>query len=90
VRPGRRRRTVRDGDGDGGISTHDEVEAQTDHCLMHTAARVVVLADSSKVGNRAFTRIAPIAEVAALITDAAADPAELDRLRAAGVEVTTV
>jgi hypothetical protein len=25
-----------------------------------------------------------------LITDAAADPAELDRLRAAGVEVTTV
>jgi DeoR family transcriptional regulator, aga operon transcriptional repressor len=77
-------------DAGGGISTHDEVEAQTDHCLMRTAARVVVLADSSKVGNRAFTRIAPIAEVAALITDVAADPAELDRLRAAGVEVTTV
>jgi DeoR family transcriptional regulator, aga operon transcriptional repressor len=77
-------------DTTGGISTHDEVEAQTDHCLMRTAARVVVLADNSKVGRRAFTRIAPIDEIALLITDAAADPAELDRLRAAGVEVTTV
>ena len=74
----------------GGISTHDEVEAQTDHCLMRTAARVVVLADASKVGKRAFSRIADTAEIAVLITDAAADPAELDRIRAAGVEVTTV
>ncbi len=62
-------------DAAGGISTHDEVEAQTDHCLMRTAARVVVLADMSKVGNRAFTRIAPIEEVSMLITDSAADPA---------------
>jgi DeoR family transcriptional regulator of aga operon len=74
----------------GGISTHDEVEAQTDHCLMRTAARVVVLADASKVGKRAFSRIAEITEIATLITDAAADPGELDRLRAAGIDVTTV
>ncbi|MCW2919324.1 MAG: alkaline phosphatase [Actinomycetia bacterium] len=74
----------------GGISTHDEVEAQTDHCLMRTAARVVVLADGSKVGKRAFSRIAVIDEVAMLITDAGADPVELDRLRATGIEVTTV
>jgi DeoR family transcriptional regulator, aga operon transcriptional repressor len=77
-------------DATGGISTHDEVEAQTDHCLMQTAERVVVLADMSKVGNRAFTRIAPIEEVAMLITDSAASPADLDRLRTAGVEVITV
>jgi DeoR family transcriptional regulator of aga operon len=74
----------------GGISTHDEVEAQTDYCLMRTAARVVVLADGSKVGKRAFSRIAETAEIAMLITDSAADPAELDRLRTAGVEVTSV
>jgi DeoR family transcriptional regulator, aga operon transcriptional repressor len=77
-------------DATGGISTHDEVEAQTDHCLMQTASRVVVLADSSKVGNRAFTRIAPIEELAMLITDSAANTAELERLRAAGIEVITV
>jgi DeoR family transcriptional regulator of aga operon len=74
----------------GGISTHDEVEAQTDHCLMRTAAQVVVLTDGSKVGKRAFSRIAEINEIAMLITDSAADPAELDRLRAAGVQVTSV
>ncbi len=72
----------------GGISTHDEVEAQTDHCLIRTAKRVVVLADGSKVGVRAFSRIAPIGEVHDLITDGGGDPAELDRLRAAGVTVT--
>jgi DeoR family transcriptional regulator of aga operon len=72
----------------GGISTHDEVEAQTDHCLIQTARRVVVLADGSKVGTRAFSRIADLSEITHLITDATADPAELDRITAAGVTVT--
>jgi DeoR family transcriptional regulator of aga operon len=74
-------------DATGGISTHDEVEAQTDHCLIRTAKRVVVLADGSKVGVRAFSRIAPIGEVHHLITDDSGEKAELDRLRAAGVAV---
>jgi DeoR family transcriptional regulator of aga operon len=73
---------------DRGISTHDDVEAQTDHCLVRTADRVIVLADGSKVGKRAFSRIAGIDEIDTLITDGSADPAELDRLRIAGVEVT--
>lgn len=75
---------------DRGISTHDDVEAQTDHCLLRAADRVIVLADGSKVGRRAFSRIAGTDEVAMLITDGSADPAELERLRAAGVEVTVV
>jgi DeoR family transcriptional regulator, aga operon transcriptional repressor len=75
---------------DRGISTHDDVEAQTDHCLLRTAAQVIVLADGSKVGKRAFSRIAGTDEIDILITDGSADPAELDRLRAAGVEVITV
>jgi DeoR family transcriptional regulator of aga operon len=74
----------------GGISTHDEVEAQTDNCLMRTTGRVVVLTDGSKIGKRAFSRIAEISEVHTLITDTGADPAELDRLRATGVEIVTV
>lgn len=77
-------------DAASGISTHDETEAHTDHCLMATAGRVVVLADGSKVGKRTFSRIAPIAEVHTLITDIGADPGELARLRAADVEVITV
>jgi DeoR family transcriptional regulator of aga operon len=73
---------------DRGISTHDDVEAQTDHRLLRTADRVIVLADGSKVGRRAFSRIAGTDEVDVLITDGSADQAELDRLRVAGVEVT--
>ncbi|MEV5708513.1 DeoR/GlpR family DNA-binding transcription regulator [Actinoallomurus sp. NPDC052274] len=73
-----------------GISTHDDVEAQTDRSFLHTADRVVVLADGSKVGKRAFSRIAGIEEITMLVTDSGADPAELHRLRAAGVEVTIV
>jgi DeoR family transcriptional regulator of aga operon len=75
-------------DAEAGISTHDEIEARTDHCLMRATRRVVVLADGSKIGHRAFSRIAPIGEVDMLITDAGADRAELDRIQAAGVEVT--
>jgi len=76
-------------DAAGGISTHDEVEANTDHCLVETTRRVVVLADGSKVGKRAFSRIAGIAEVGTLITDGTADPAALELIRAAGVRVIT-
>ncbi len=71
----------------GGISTYDETEAQTDHCLMRTAGRVVVLADGSKVGKRAFSRISTISEVQVLITDPSADAGELEQLRGAGVQV---
>jgi DeoR family transcriptional regulator of aga operon len=73
-----------------GISTHDDVEAQTDRCFLRTADRVIALADGSKVGKRAFSRIAAIEEISMLVTDVGADPAELDRLRASGVDVTTV
>jgi DeoR family transcriptional regulator, aga operon transcriptional repressor len=77
-----------DGISAAGISTYDEVEAETDHALIRTADRVVVLADGSKVGKRAFSQIAGIGEVTDLITDKGADADELDRIRAAGVGVT--
>src|SRR6476660_4191441 len=35
-----------------GLTTHHEVEAQTNRALVHTAARAVVVADSSKLGRR--------------------------------------
>ncbi|MFD0687883.1 DeoR/GlpR family DNA-binding transcription regulator [Actinomadura fibrosa] len=75
-------------EAEAGISTHDEIEARTDHALMRATRRVVVLADGSKIGRRAFSRIAPIGEIDTLITDAGADRAELDRIQAAGVKVT--
>jgi DeoR family transcriptional regulator of aga operon len=70
-----------------GVTTHDETEARTNQAMVAKAQRTVVVADGSKVGRIALAQMATIGQVAMLITDSSADPDELDRLRAAGVEV---
>jgi DeoR family transcriptional regulator of aga operon len=70
-----------------GVTTHDETEARTNHAMVAKAQRTVVVADGSKVGRAALAKMADISEVDLFITDDSADPVELDRIRAAGVEV---
>ena len=43
-----------------GLTTHHEVEAQTNRALVRAAARVIVVADSSKIGRRGFAKIGDI------------------------------
>ena len=71
----------------GGVTTHDETEARTNNAMVTHAQRTVVVADGSKIGRLALAQVAEISSVHTLITDESADPAELDRIRAAGVEV---
>ncbi|NUT45263.1 MAG: DeoR/GlpR transcriptional regulator [Thermoactinospora sp.] len=52
-----------------GASAHHEGEASVNHQLVSRAAQVVVVADSSKVGRRAFARICALSDVDTLITD---------------------
>jgi DeoR/GlpR family transcriptional regulator of sugar metabolism len=73
-----------------GLSTPDVLAAAVDQRLADTAARIVVLADHTKVGVEAVTQTVPTRAIDLLITDARADAAELQRLRDAGVEVTVV
>jgi len=54
------------------------------------AHTVIVVADSSKVGQVAFARICELERVDELITDDAADPRVVSAIRDAGVEVTLV
>src|SRR5689334_15565700 len=75
---------------DQGFTTHHEVEAHTNHALIGRARRVVVVADSSKLGQVAFARICGLEDVDELITDGDADAAEVEAVRAAGLEVTLV
>jgi DeoR family transcriptional regulator of aga operon len=75
---------------DAGLTTYHEVEAHTNRRLIGRAARVVVVADGSKVGRRALARIAGLDDIDELITDGSADSSELSRLLDAGVVVTTV
>ena len=70
-----------------GVTTHDETEARTNHARVTKAQQTVVVADGSKVGRVALAQMAGLERVATLITDGSADPGELERIRAAGVEV---
>jgi DeoR family transcriptional regulator, aga operon transcriptional repressor len=72
-----------------GCTTHEEMEAQTDRAFLDRSRRVVVVADSSKLGRSAFARICDVSEIDDLITDEQADDDLLKELRAVGVAVTT-
>jgi DeoR/GlpR family transcriptional regulator of sugar metabolism len=77
-------------DAQAGCTTHHEVEAHTNGVMLRCARRVVVVADSSKIGKVAFARICEVGAVSELITDAAADPDAVSALTDCGVQVTLV
>ncbi|WP_049562374.1 DeoR/GlpR family DNA-binding transcription regulator [Nonomuraea sp. SBT364] len=70
-----------------GASAHHEGEAAVNHQLISRAAQVVVVADSSKIGKRAFSRICPIGQIDTLVTDAQLPDAVTTTLTEAGVKV---
>lgn len=74
----------------GGLTTHHEVEAETNRALIQRAKLVVVVADGSKLGRAAFAEICEIGMVHELITDSSADADEVGRVRDAGVTVSVV
>jgi DeoR family transcriptional regulator, aga operon transcriptional repressor len=77
-------------DAKAGCTTHQEVEAHTNGVMIARARRVIVVADSSKIGKVAFARICDVTSVSGLITD---HPEETDAVRAltdSGVSVKFV
>ncbi|MCX3062234.1 DeoR/GlpR family DNA-binding transcription regulator [Streptomyces beihaiensis] len=77
-------------DAEHGASAHDEAEAAINRLLCERAERVVVAADSSKLGHRAFARICGVGQLDVLVTDTAADAGDLARFEEAGVRVVAV
>jgi DeoR family transcriptional regulator of aga operon len=73
-----------------GISTHHEVEAQTNRAILMAAERVIVVTDATKIGRRAFARISEISAVSDVVTDHSAPPQALADLERAGVRVHQV
>lgn len=74
----------------GGLTTHDEVEAHTNHTMIARAQRVIAVADGSKVGRILLARLAGLDEIDVLVTDSHADAAEIGLIRAQGIEVHQV
>ena len=70
-----------------GASAHHEGEASVNNLLISRAAQVVVVADSSKIGKRAFSRICPIGRIDTLVTDSRLPDALADQLVDVGVKV---
>ncbi len=73
-----------------GLTTTNMLEASLNVAMIEAAQKVVVLADSSKFGRRGFSKICDLESVDRIITDSAAQPLYLERLRERGIEVTVV
>ena len=73
-----------------GFTTHHEVEAHTNRALVRSAARVIVVADSSKIGRRGFAKIGDIATASDIVTDDEAAPEDVEELRRLGPKVHLV
>ncbi len=74
-------------DAQEGATAHHEGEASINRLMTQRAGRVIVAADSSKAGLRAFARICAAAEIEALVTDSGIDPGQSESLTDAGVRV---
>jgi DeoR family transcriptional regulator, aga operon transcriptional repressor len=74
-------------DAVAGATAHHEGEASINRLMAQRASKVVIAADSSKVGRRAFARICTAREVNVLVTDAGIAPADAARLEEAGVDI---
>jgi DeoR/GlpR family transcriptional regulator of sugar metabolism len=64
--------------------------AEVGTTMAEHARRIIAVTDSRKIGRLGFAPFLPIAAVQTLITDRDADPAELEAIRARGVEVVVV
>ncbi|MEU0839727.1 DeoR/GlpR family DNA-binding transcription regulator [Streptomyces sp. NPDC005962] len=74
-------------DPERGAAAHHEGEASINHLMAGRAARVVVAADSSKLGRRAFARICALDEIGVLVTDTGATDEAIAPYTEAGVRV---
>ncbi|GLY98482.1 DeoR/GlpR family DNA-binding transcription regulator [Actinoplanes sp. NBRC 103695] len=71
----------------GGLTTHDEIEANTNAQMIRRADKVIVVADGSKIGRICLAGICAVTDVAVLVTDSSADDAGVEAIRRMGTEV---
>jgi DeoR/GlpR family transcriptional regulator of sugar metabolism len=70
-----------------GLTTPHVLVAEVGAVMAARSRRVVVVADSTKLGRSGFTPIVPIGAVDTLVTDGAGDPRLLALIEAAGIKV---
>lgn len=70
-----------------GLSTPDHSEAAAKRAMVRAGRRVVVLADSSKIGRENTVRFAELGEIDVLVTDDGIDEVDVKAFEDRGVEV---
>ncbi|MFB4424138.1 DeoR/GlpR family DNA-binding transcription regulator [Streptomyces sp. QL37] len=73
-----------------GAATHDESEAGANRALAECAGTVIVVADSSKLGRRAFAQVCETSAVSVLVTDKDAPEDVVEEFTALGIDVLRV
>lgn len=77
-------------DTEFGLSTPNTEEAQVDQAMVRIARERILVADSSKFGKRALSRIVPLSQIHTVITDSGLPENLAADIRALGVELTVV
>ena len=70
-----------------GITTTDQIEAQTKRNIIDSAKKVIALCDHSKLGHVSVNFVAPLKKIDILITDSEADQDFLKKIKKLGIEV---
>ncbi|GGG89398.1 DeoR/GlpR family DNA-binding transcription regulator [Paenibacillus radicis (ex Gao et al. 2016)] len=73
-----------------GISESNELQARIKHKMIGIADQVILLADASKFGVQAFTHVADLSEVNAIVTDRRIPDAIAAQLKEREIAVTAV
>jgi DeoR family transcriptional regulator, aga operon transcriptional repressor len=76
-------------DAVAGATAHHEGEASINRLMTQRAERVVIVADGSKLGKRAFARVCGIDEIDVVVTNAVADEPAAAALADKGIQVIT-
>ena len=70
-----------------GITTTDQIEAQTKRNIIDSAKKVIALCDHSKLGHVSVNFVAPLKKIDILITNSEADQDFLKKIKKLGIEV---
>lgn len=74
-------------DLDHGITTSTIEEAKLTQVMMHSASKIIILADSSKFGQRGFGRICSLEDIDVIVTDDKISEQSIAMAEEAGVDL---
>jgi len=72
-----------------GATAHHEGEASINHLMATRAAQVMIVADGSKLGQRAFARVCAVDEIDVIVTDQDAAEPVLTTFTERGIRIVT-